>query len=530
MPVTDPPSSVSVPPEVPAELAGIRLGRILGAGGMGRVHLGHHPVLDVPVAIKVLFDQGGDDTRFLTEARLAARLQHPRVVRVLNAGKEAGVRFLVMEYVHGSTLKEMVQERGALAWRQALGFILQAAEGLAAVHRAGIVHRDVKPSNLMVDAAGGVKVADLGLARSLVGSSDATVEGAMIGTPAYMAPEQLVDPRRATPAADVYGLGATFAFLTTGSVMPEQQRPSGLQRMPELPPAVSALVARMLDRDPARRPADGGAVVREIERILGLASTSTLRTRISERLQRTRAPRWLGAAAAASLLVLAGWAVAPGAASGDPTPVPVPAPVPAAAPAVDAWQTPPRAVFVLQDGLDAAGLAAVDTAAVASGLPVVERARIDVLVREQDLVAGGRIDAGSATRVGRLVGGHIALFARPIEDRIEVRTVLVETGEIASVRLAPAAEAGPAVAASLREAARLLPVQGRIARGDGRLVLSAGRRHGLAVGDRIDLRPAADGPVLASATVTALTASEAVLDAVGSDPGPHLVLGVRSGP
>jgi hypothetical protein len=530
MPAADQPSSISIPPEVPSELAGIRLGRVLGVGGMGRVYLGHHPVLDVPVAVKVLLDRGGDDSRFLTEARLAARLQHPRVVRVLNAGEEAGVRFLVMEYVHGSTLKEIVQERGALPWREALGFILQAAEGLAAAHRAGIVHRDVKPSNLMVDAAGGVKVTDLGLARSLVGSSDATVDGAMIGTPAYMAPEQLVDPRRATAAADVYGLGATFAFLTTGSLVPEQQRPSGLQRMPEMPPTVAALVSRMLDRDPARRPADGGAVVREIERVLGLASTSTLRTRISDRLQRTRAPRWLGAAAAASLLVLAGWAVAPVDPAGDPTPTPAPGPVPAAAPAADPWQTPPRALFVLQEGLGAAALAAVDSAALASGLPVVERARIDVLVREQDLVAGGRIDAGSAARVGRLVGGHIALFARPVEDRIELRSVLVETGEIAAVRLVAAGEAADGAATCLAAAARLLPVQGRVIRDGDRLVLSAGRRHGLSVGDRIDLRPAADGPVLGGATVTALTAGEAVLEPVGSDPGPNLVLGVRSGP
>jgi hypothetical protein len=530
MSVHDQPSSISVPPETPEALAGIRLGRILGAGGMGRVHLGHHPVLDVPVAVKVLLDRGDDPTRFLTEARLAARLHHPRVVRVLHAGEEGGVRFLVMEYVHGSTLKEIVQERGALPWREALGFILQAAEGLAAAHRAGIVHRDVKPSNLMVDAAGGVKVADLGLARSLVGSSDATVAGAMIGTPAYMAPEQLVDPRRATPAADVYSLGATFAFLTTGSVMPEQQRPSGLMRMPDLPPAVAGLAARMLDRDPARRPADGGVVVREIEGILGLASRSTLRTRISERLQRSRAPRWLGAAAAASLLVLAGWAVAPDRTTGDPAPAPTPAPAPAAGPAADPWQTPTRALFILQEGLGAATLSAIDGAAAASGLPVVERARIDVLVREQDLVAGGRIDAGSAARVGKLVGGHIALFARPVEDRIELRTVLVETGEIAAARLVPAGEAGEAAAACLREAARLLPVQGRIARDGARLVLSAGRRHGVAVGDRIDLRPAADGPVLASATVTAVTAGEAVLAPAGADPGPQLVLGVRSSP
>ncbi|MFM2091593.1 MAG: hypothetical protein RLZZ127_2082, partial [Planctomycetota bacterium] len=188
--------------------------------------------------------------------------------------------------------------------------------------------------------------------------------------------------------------------------------------------------------------------------------------------------------------------------------------------------------FVLQEGLGAAALAAVDGAALASGLPVVERTRIDILVREQDLVAGGRIDAASAARVGRLVGGHIALFARPVEDRIELRAVLVETGEIAAVRLVGDGQTADGAAACLAAAARLLPVQGRVSRDGDRLVLSAGRRHGLAVGDRIDLRPAADGPVLGAATVAAVTAGESVLVPVGSDPGPGpgLVLGVRSGP
>ncbi|MFM2089657.1 MAG: Serine/threonine-protein kinase PknB, partial [Planctomycetota bacterium] len=320
----DAPSSISAPPELPAQLGGIRVGRLLGAGGMGRVYLGHHPVLDVPVAVKVLLERGGDPSRFLTEARLAAKLQHPRVVRVLNAGEDSGLRWIAMEYVHGATLKEIVRDRGALPWREALGFALQAAEGLAAAHRAGIVHRDVKPSNLMVDAGGGVKVADLGLARSLAGSSDATVDGALIGTPAYMSPEQLADPRRATPAADVYALGATLVYLLTGQASPEAGPVGGLARAAGLPPAVHDLVRRMLAADPVRRPADGAAVVREIEAILGHVSTISGGSRITRRLAAVRAPRWLGAAAAASVLVLAGWAVAPGGGSGDPVPAPAP--------------------------------------------------------------------------------------------------------------------------------------------------------------------------------------------------------------
>ncbi|HAT11673.1 MAG TPA: hypothetical protein DCS97_14020, partial [Planctomycetes bacterium] len=266
-------SSVSATPHVPDVLAGVRLGRVLGVGGMGRVYHGRHPILDIDVAIKVLHPERGDEDRFLTEARLAARVQHDRVVRILHAGIEEGCRFLILEYVDGRTLKQVVEERGRLPWREALHLALQAAEGLAAAHRLGIVHRDIKPSNFLLDGQGRVKLADLGVARSMLGSSDITAAGDVVGTVAYMAPEQVEDAPAVTPAADVYALGATLGYLLSGLTPQRLRKAGGLRQVQgDIPQTVAALVQRMMADEPWDRPSDGAAVVGELERLLGLGT------------------------------------------------------------------------------------------------------------------------------------------------------------------------------------------------------------------------------------------------------------------
>lgn len=519
---------------MPDTLGGVRIAHLVGEGGMGRVYLGRHPVLDVDVAVKVMDVSSGDRARFLTEARLAAKVQHENVVRVLNAGDERGHRFIVMEFVSGSSLKHLVAERGRLPWRQAATYILQAAQGLAAAHRLGIVHRDIKPSNLLLDAQDRVKVSDLGVARTLLGESDSTATGSVIGTPAYMAPEQARDPHNVTPAADIYALGASFYMLVVGQVpfpgltfaeLITAHRtigaPDPRRLAPELPAEAAELIQRFMSREAWSRPADGAEAVAALERLLGLATVSTAAPRPVAAVASAR--RWLLPAAAASIavgaLLLVGWALPGGQGGGSapaasqperhpPAPVAVAA-APPAVPAVPAWQTPPRAVFVVADHLPAAALAGADAAVAASGLPVVERQRLDAIVREQDLLAAGRIDAATAGRLGRLVGGHIAVFAGAVEDRVEVRAVLVETGELAACRLVAPEQTGDAVGAAIAAAAALLPVQA-VARpaGDG-LRVSAGARHGLHAGDRLELRRAADGPVLATAVVTAATGIEA---------------------
>jgi hypothetical protein len=527
--------------EMPRTLGGVRIAHQIGEGGMGRVYLGHHPVLDVDVAVKVMHANRADRARFLTEARLAAKVHHENIVRILHAGDERGYRFLVMEFVSGSNLKQVVAERGRIPWRQAAGYILQAASGLAAAHRQGIVHRDVKPSNLLLSEQDRVKVADLGVARTLLGEGDGTATDSIIGTPAYMAPEQARDPHAVTPAADVYGLGASFYFLLTGEVpfpglsfadlvvahrtgsLPDPRR-----LIPDVPASMVGLMHRLMAKDPWTRPADGAEVVHEFERALGLATVST-----AVPFPQSHAPVgrrwWLAAAAGLALggFLLLGSAMPdradppPIAAQQDPAPQPVPV---AAAPGAavvqgDAWQTPPRAVFVLADRLPVVAVSGIEAACAASGLPLVERQRIDVLVREQDLLSGGRIDPATAGRLGRLVGGHLALFAAAIEDRIEIRIVEVETGELAVCRLVAVDQVEAVVTAALTAVAAQLPIHARISAVPAGFQVSAGTRHGLRVGDRLELRRSATDPVLTIATVTAVEAGCAtcVVQGAGTD-------------
>lgn len=524
--------------DVPDLLGGVRIAHLVGEGGMGRVYLGHHTGLDIDVAVKVMDGRRGDRARFMTEARLAAKVQHEHVVRVLHAGDERGHRFIVMEYVAGSTLKQVASEQGRLPWRQAAAYVLQAAQGLAAAHRLGIVHRDVKPSNLLLDAQGRVKVGDLGVARTLLGESDATVTGSVIGTLAYMAPEQARDPHNVTPAADVYALGATLYMLVVGQVpypglafaellQAHRAAPPDPRRLvPDLPAEPAALIARFMARDAWNRPADGAEAAQALERLLGLATVSTAVSRPAPAAMPARR-WWLAAVAATALigtLLLAGWA-APAGDPPQPTPaakVPdrAPPPLPVAAaplPVADAWRTPPRAAFLIADRLPAAALASADAACAGSGLPVIERQRLDVLAREQDLLGAGRVDPATASRIGRLVGGHIAVFAAAIEDSIEVRTVLVETGELVACRLVPVERVGDAVAAGLASAAALLPVQAGVVAADGGLRLDAGARHGVRVGDRLELRREAGGAVLATAAVTAVEPGRAACAVQGAD-------------
>jgi predicted Ser/Thr protein kinase len=520
-------------PDIPDTLGGVRITHMIGEGGMGRVYLGHHPVLDVDVAVKVMSGHG-DRARFLTEARLAAKVQHENIVRILHAGDERGYRYLVLEFVSGSNLKQVLAERGLIPWKQAAGYILQAASGLAAAHRLGIIHRDIKPSNLLLSAQERIKVADLGVARTLLGDSDSTATGSVIGTPAYMAPEQARDPHNVTPAADVYGLGATFYCLVTGqppfpglsfaemlATHKSGKLPDPRTVVPDLPAHVVEVMHRLLAKEAWARPADGADAVKELERMLGLATVSTASPYPPAATEAPMRRWWIAAAACLGLgsFLLLGSGM-PGHPT-PPTPTAVqadapPHPLPAAAAPADSWQTPPRAVFLLADRLPAATIAGIDAACTASGLPVVERQRLETLVREQDLLSGGRVDPATAGRLGRLVGGHIAIFAAAVEDRIELRTVLVETGELVACRLVAPDQAEPAVAAALASATGQLPVQTRVSAIDSTLRLAAGARHGLRVGDRLELRRTAGAAPFAVVTVSAVEAARSTCTAAGA--------------
>jgi eukaryotic-like serine/threonine-protein kinase len=196
----------------------------IGQGGMGIVYLARHASLDRRVALKVLATDRAREPlaldRFLREARAAAALDHPNIVRLYDIGQGAGVHFLVMEYVEGTTLQEMITKTGPLHYVQAAQYVAQAAAGLHHAHEKGFVHRDIKPGNLMVTKTGTIKILDMGLARSVNDDKDNLTgnlaDSEITGTPDFIAPEQLMG-EPADARTDVYSLGATLFALIAGA-------------------------------------------------------------------------------------------------------------------------------------------------------------------------------------------------------------------------------------------------------------------------------------------------------------------------
>ena len=194
------------------------LDREIGRGGMGAVWLGRDEVLGREVAIKRIGHQPGgtspDLVRAEREARIAARVNHPHVVAIFDLVQEDDQQWLVMEYVEGHTLAELIRDHGPMPPDQAAAILAQAAEALSAAHAAGVVHRDVKPSNILVNAEGQAKLSDFGIARAEADAS-LTQTGLVTGSPAYLAPE-VASGQLATPASDVWSLGATLFHTLSG--------------------------------------------------------------------------------------------------------------------------------------------------------------------------------------------------------------------------------------------------------------------------------------------------------------------------
>lgn len=206
---------------VPDQIGEYRIERLIGAGGMGRVYRAEHRWMARVVALKTLAPSRMRDEaavqRFYSEVRAAARLLHPNIVTAFDAGEVNGRHYLAMEYVEGQTLSQIVSRHGPLPVGEAVRILKGAAAGLARAHAAGIVHRDVKPGNIMVAEDGTVKVLDLGLATVRSDPDERpSRRGRLIGTYQYIAPEQLEDPDSADLRADIYALGATFFFLLSG--------------------------------------------------------------------------------------------------------------------------------------------------------------------------------------------------------------------------------------------------------------------------------------------------------------------------
>jgi serine/threonine-protein kinase len=248
------------------------LERPLGHGAMATVDLARDVELDRPVALKRLAENLARDdelrARFLREARLAARLAHPNVVHVYDVGEDDGRPFMAMEYVDGETLAELVARRGPLPAEEAAELGIQICRGLAAVHAAGLVHRDVKPQNLLLRRDGVLKLGDFGIAFGLEGTR-LTMAGTVLGTAAYLAPEQ-ARGEDVTAAADVYGVGAVLYELLTGrpprapASLAELASDTAILPPAGAPPALAAVVMRCLARDPRERPASADEVAREL--------------------------------------------------------------------------------------------------------------------------------------------------------------------------------------------------------------------------------------------------------------------------
>jgi serine/threonine-protein kinase len=267
----------------PTTIAGrYELGRRLGIGGMSTVQLALDRRLERNVAVKLLAEHLADDptfvSRFRREALAAARLVHPNVVQVFDFGfdESAHQHFIVMEHVPGSSCAELLRERGHLDVEEAVDIVAQACRGLDYAHRNGVVHRDVKPGNLLVAEEGGVKLADFGIAKATEQSSITQI-GSVLGTAAYLAPEQ-ARGEDAGPRADLYSLGVVAYQLLSGRLPYEatslselalkQQReaPARLEQLnPDVPPALAQAIALALAIDPGMRPASAAALERMIQ-------------------------------------------------------------------------------------------------------------------------------------------------------------------------------------------------------------------------------------------------------------------------
>jgi serine/threonine-protein kinase len=279
----------SAEPKVGEIFAGrYQIQSVLGRGGMGIVYRALDRDLDDLVAIKTLRSDAvsADPTlldRFKQEIKLARRITHPNILRTHDLGEAGGLRYLSMEYVKGITLKHLVESDTILPMPVALRIAKQMCAGLAAAHEAGVIHRDIKPQNILIEPSGGLKIMDFGIAR-LTEDRGMTATGTVIGTPDYMSPEQA----RGLPLdfrSDIYSTGVVLYELFTGTLPFEgdsplavvlkhvqEKPPSPQARNPRIDPKVAAIILRCMQKDPAERYTSVNELYEALTRVTAVAA------------------------------------------------------------------------------------------------------------------------------------------------------------------------------------------------------------------------------------------------------------------
>jgi len=311
-----------------------RLKAKLGSGGMSTVYLARDETLDRPVAAKVMHlhmsEQADQLERFRREARAVAKLSHPNVVAVIDAGEDHGHPYIVFEYVEGENLKQRIKRLGPLDPQEALAYAIEVARGLSVAHARKLVHRDIKPQNVLIDAEGRAKVTDFGIARQLE-QHGVTDTGRVLGTTDYVSPEQAmgqgVDPR-----SDIYSLGVVLYEMLTAEVPfsadtqvgvamkhVNEELPDVQRRRPELSAAAALTIERATSKDPGKRYASIAEMIDDLETALEVeaaraGSTEGEATTILKAVRPRRRVlgriTWRSVLGALAVLALAGAAVA----------------------------------------------------------------------------------------------------------------------------------------------------------------------------------------------------------------------------
>ncbi len=265
-------------PLIGKEVGGCRIESVIGAGGMGTVYKARLVSLNKVVAVKVLTSGEMSESaqkRFVREARTAAKLEHLNVVQTYNTGSEGDLHFIIMQFVDGQTVSQKVKNQGPLPVEEAIKIALDAAKGIQAAHNLGMIHRDIKPDNLMIDhKTGSVKVADFGLAKDLTVESGITIGQQALGTPTYMSPEQARDAASVDLRSDIYSFGATIYAMLAGappfrgssawaivSQHMNEPVPDIRQKNPKVPESVWNLILKCMAKKPDDRPKDMAEVL-----------------------------------------------------------------------------------------------------------------------------------------------------------------------------------------------------------------------------------------------------------------------------